>query len=112
MNAVAVPRDNPGMINRRKGYPEEFRRRVRQAVREEKHKTKKQIAKEFGISEATILEWTSNKKWREAEARRDRLRDYVRALHWDGNTYHHIARTTGVPVSTVWEWINKDYKTI
>jgi DNA invertase Pin-like site-specific DNA recombinase len=107
---VAVSRDNPGIISPREGYPEEFRNRVRRAFREEK-KTRTELANEFGIGLQTVRDWVGPKpEWKETRDRYHKNIDTVRAMHWDGNTYHHIARVTGIPVSTVWEYINHPWK--
>ncbi len=95
--------DNRGGWNR---HPEEVRQSVLEAV-EKGDKTKKQIAEEHGVSASAVYEWTSNKKWREAEARRARYFDQVVEWHWAGWTYHAIARELGIPVQTVWDWINR-----
>jgi DNA invertase Pin-like site-specific DNA recombinase len=112
VTAVAAPRDNPGVINRRAGYPEEFRQRVRQAHQEEKHfKTNNEIAAEFGISLSALREWVGpDPKWKAARKQYHLNIAKVREMHWDGNTYHHIARVTGIPVSTVWDYINRPEK--
>lgn len=109
---MAVSRANPGILSPRKGYPEEFRDRVRQAFKEEgDKKTRKQLAAEFGIEPATLKVWVgANPEWKEARSRYNKNIDTVQAMHWDGNTYHHIARVTGIPVSTVWQYINQPWR--
>jgi hypothetical protein len=109
---MAVPRDNPGVVDPRTGYPEEFRDRVRQAFKEEgDKKTRRQLAAEFGIEPGTLREWVGpDPRWNKGYRQREMMMDRVREMHWDGNTYHHIARVTGVPVSTVWDYINRPDK--
>lgn len=107
---MAVSRENPGITNPRKGYPEEFRERVRQAVREE-GLSKKEAARQFGVEAGTVREWVGpDPRWKQAVRQREMYIDRVRDMHWEGNTYHHIARVTGIPVQTVWDWINRPDK--
>ena len=99
------------ITNPYEGYPEEFRELVRKYVRNNPQKTRTQIAEEVGVAVFTLHEWCGKsdraKKRIEAEKRRDREFDYVQHLHWEGWTYHAIARETGIPVSTVWDYINR-----
>jgi uncharacterized protein YjcR len=97
----------------RHGYPEEFRELVRQIVANS-DKPRNQLAKELGIGLNTIAAWCGregNNKvlGREAEQRFNRNIDDVRQLHWEGYTYVYIAKQVGLPVSTVWDWINRDH---
>jgi DNA invertase Pin-like site-specific DNA recombinase len=109
---MAVSRENPGIINPKAGYPEEFRRRVRQAYQEERHaKTRQEIAAEFGISTHALREWVGpDPNYKAARKQYYQNIGRVRDMHWDGDTYHHIARVTGIPVSTVWDYINRPDK--
>jgi hypothetical protein len=42
--------------------------------------------------------------------RRKRYADQIREMHWEGHTYMYIAKTLGIPSSTVWDYINRPYK--
>jgi hypothetical protein len=100
----------PRITNPREGYPEWFRQLVRDADAKG-DRTRVQIAEEFGISTWSIAEWCGPSKrfvhGFKAVARHDRYYDLVREMHWEGYTYHYIAKKTGIPVSTVWDWINQ-----
>lgn len=102
--------DPPEITNPREGYPEWFRQLVREAVARDE-KTRAQISNDFGIPVETIKEWCGPSKGvprgYKALARRERYIELVQEMHWEGCTYHYIAKKTGIPVSTVWDWINR-----
>ena len=94
-------------------YPDSLVQAVRAADREGV-RSRKQIALDFGISESTIHKWcgprVKNYNRYVAYARRQRYADQVREMHWEGHTYVVIAKTLGLPTSTVWDYINRPYK--
>lgn len=100
--------------NVKQGYPEEFRELVRRIVANN-DKPRKQLAKDLGISINTLTAWCgpagAEEKvlGHEATDRYNRYIKDVRDLHWEGYTYVYIAKQVGLPVSTVWDWINRDH---
>jgi transposase len=107
--------DHDPMINARVGYPEEFRELVRQIV-SQSNRPRRELAKELGIGYNTLVEWcgprqpgTEKVLGHKAVERYTRLIQDVRELHWEGYTNVYIAKQVGVPVSTVWDWLNRDH---
>jgi transposase len=94
-------------------HPDSLVQAVRAADREGS-RSRKQIALDFGINESTIRAWfgarDKNNGRYAAYARRQRYADQVREMHWEGHTYVVIAKTLGLPTSTVWDYINRPYK--
>lgn len=71
-------------------------------------RTRKSIADEFGISPSSLTHWVGpSKKKKDQEKRKLKYKHIVEEMYWEGWTYHHIARETGIPVQTVWDWINR-----
>jgi transposase len=77
-------------------------------------RTRQDIAREFGIHPSTLTKWLGPKhpmrdRYKSYD-RRKRYADQIREMHWEGHTYMYIAKTLGIPSSTVWDYINRPYK--
>jgi transposase len=89
-------------------YPDEVRQAVIEA--DKQGVQRKEIAKQFGISEWTIRQWAGRKERQQhSPERRLRLREQAQMLHWEGHTYVCIAKQLGISSSTAWEYVNKPY---
>jgi len=88
-------------------YSDEVRRAVIAADR--RGVPRKEIIRRFGISDWTLRNWAGTR--RKVTPTEERLRAFeeARTMHWEGCTYVYIAKKLGVPVSTVWDWVNRPY---
>jgi DNA invertase Pin-like site-specific DNA recombinase len=107
---MTISRENPGITNPKKGYPEEFRQRVCKAFYEEwPRKTYEQIADEFGIGHSTLYKWVRPDHRKVIRDQYHHNINRIREMRWEGCTYSYIARETGVPRATVWDYINRPW---
>lgn len=73
-------------------------------------RSRRQIARDFGIHPRTVRLWCGAlPESKRARQNLERHRSKVQEMHWEGYTYHYIARVTGIPVSTVWDYVNRPY---
>jgi hypothetical protein len=103
-------------------YPDSTIQAVRAAARDG-GRSNRQIARDFGINESTVRKYTRDfnrprqkpvtyNKYDNVVAweQRRKWTPIVREMHWEGHTYNYIAKHLGLPVSTVWDYANRDYK--
>lgn len=90
-------------------YPDEVRAQVVAAVKEGT-RTRKDIAKEHGVHPSTVRDWCGpTAEWKKAQETRKRFQKDAIELYWEGYTYAYIGKQLGIPVSTVWEYVNREY---
>jgi transposase len=94
-------------------YPDAFREEVVEKTKEADANgyPRTKLAEDLGISYWTIKNWAGAKaSTKQARLNRQRYRRDAIELHWEGYTYSYIAKQLGIPITTVWEYINREYK--